>query len=291
MHTVPPKSLKCNAPGKTKAQDLRDRIDASLDVLAKAVDEVRASEAFRQFLNVQSRFHRYSWHNTLLIASQRPDATRVAGYKTWQGFGRQVRKGERGIAIIAPCHYKRELESTDDGERETVEGLYFRVVHVFDITQTDGQALPMLDVPNVEAAADDLLTKLVRVGEGRSIRVEFKTIDTGAFGYSEHGKVSIDTGHATGQQAKTLAHELAHEALHWEDRGSFTRSIAELEAESVAYVVCTHFGLDVEVRASRYIALWQGDSKSLRASLERISKTAREIIDETESLVTRKAVA
>ena len=292
MHTVPdsPSTVNWNSSAKDKAKQLRQRIDTSLDTLAKAVDEVRASEAFRQFLDVQSRFHRYSWHNTLLIASQRPQATRVAGYRTWQGLGRQVCKGERGIAIIAPCHYKREVE-TDDGETDTVKGLYFRVVHVFDIAQTDGQALPTVDVPNVEAAADDLLAKLVQVGEGRSIRVEFKAIDTGAFGYSEHGKVSIDTGHATGQQAKTLAHELAHEALHWEDRGSFTRSIAELEAESVAYVVCTHFGLDVEVRASRYIALWQGDSKSLRASLERIAKTARAIIDDTEALADRKAVA
>ena len=114
------------------------------------------------------------------------------------------------------------------------------------------------------------------------------------FGLSKHGTVEVSSQHASGQQAKTLAHELAHEALHWDIKGPLTRSIAELETESVAYVVCTHFGLDVEVRASRYIALWEGDSKSLRASLERISKTARTIIDEAESAESqdsRKAVA
>ena len=108
---------------------------------------------------------------------------------------------------------------------------------------------------------------------------------------SKQGKVDIDNSHPTGQQAKTLAHELAHEAMHWEDHGPFTRSITELEAESVAFVVCAHFGLDTEIRASRYIALWDGDSKSLRASLERIAKTARTIIDDVDSVAGRKAVA
>lgn len=101
----------------------------------------------------------------------------------------------------------------------------------------------------------------------------------------------MNNGHPTGQQAKTLAHELAHEALHWDIKGPITRSIAELEAESVAYVVCKHFGLDVEVRSSRYIALWDGDAKSLRTSLDRIAKTAREIIDDAETTADRKAVA
>ena len=111
------------------------------------------------------------------------------------------------------------------------------------------------------------------------------------FGVSKDGAVEVDNTYPTGQQAKTLAHELAHEALHKTNRGALTRNMAELEAESVAYVVCTHFGLDVEVRSSRYIALWNGDSKALRASLERIATTARDIIDDVESLKTRKAVA
>ena len=125
----------------------------------------------------------------------------------------------------------------------------------------------------------------------RGIAVTFTKIESGAYGVSKGGSIDVTTGHTTGQQAKTLAHELAHEALHWEKRGTFTRSAAELEAESVAYVVCRHFGLDTNVRSSTYIAIWQGDAKALRESLERIATTARDIIDDVEALDTRKAVA
>ena len=121
--------------------------------------------------------------------------------------------------------------------------------------------------------------------------MQFGPIESGAYGVSKKGTIGIDDSHTTGQQAKTLAHELAHEAMHWEDRGDLTRSIAELEAEAVAYVVCRHFNLDVEVRSSRYIALWQGDAKSLRGSLERIANTARTIIDDTEAVTSGKAAA
>ncbi len=283
------------ATGQDKAKELRKRIDDSLDVLAKAVDDVRASEVFRQYLAVQARFHRYSWHNSMLIAMQRPDATRVAGYKTWQSLGRQVCKGEHGITIFAPCPWKREVER-DDGTAETEAGIYFRAVHVFDVAQTDGAELPDVDVPTVDTAADDLLAKLRRVADQRGIAVTFAKLSGGLFGVSKGGTIDVDNRHATGQQAKTLAHELAHEALHKSKDAlatipERTRSIAELEAESVAYVVCTHSGLDVEVRASRYIALWDGDSKALRASLERIANTARNIIDDVEASDTRKAVA
>ncbi len=277
--------------GKDKANELRKRVDDSLDTLAKALDNVRASEVFRQYLTVQARFHRYSWHNTMMIATQRPDATQVAGFRTWQTLKRQVRKGERGIMIFAPCPWKRE---NDDGETEA--GVFFRAVHVFDVAQTDGPDLPEVDVPTVDTAADDLLADLHRVADQRGISVNFAELSGGLFGVSQGGKIDVDNTHATGQQAKTLAHELAHEALHKTkiDRATMpeaTRSIAELEAESVAYVVCRHVGLDVEVRASRYIALWDGDSKALRASLERIANTARDIIADLDAVKVGKVVS
>ncbi|UCC30077.1 MAG: ImmA/IrrE family metallo-endopeptidase [Phycisphaerales bacterium] len=278
------------ASGKDKAKQLRQRIDASVDSLAKAVDDVRASETFQRFLEVQARFHKYSWHNCFLICMQRPDATQVAGYRTWQKLGRQVCKGERGIMIFAPRPFKREVEH-ENGDTEKVEGIYFRAVHVFDVAQTDGEDLPTVDVPTIEAAADGLLASLERVCVNRGVKLDYGKLDGGRYGVSKRGTVEVDNSHPTGQQAKTLAHELAHEALHWEDKGPFTRSLAELEAESVAYVVCLHFGLDTEVRSSRYIALWDGDSKALRASLERIANTARDIIDDVEALGARKAVA
>ena len=273
-----------------KAGELRGRIDASLDTLAKAVDDVRASDEFRRFLDVQSRFHRYSWHNCLLIASQCPDATQVAGFKAWKGFGRHVRKGERGIRILAPCPFKR-TETDATGQETERQGIYFKCVSVFDVAQTDGEPLPSVDVPDVQTAADSLLRSLERVANKRGIAMAYVETRAGLYGVSKGGAVEIATGLATGQQAKTLAHELAHEALHKANRDGLTRSVAELEAESVAYVVCRHFSLDVEVRASRYIALWGGDAKALRESLERIASTARAMIDDVEASSAGKAVA
>lgn len=276
-----------------KAKELRKRIDGSLDALAKAVDEVRASETFQQFLAVQARFHHYSWHSTLLICMQRPSATRVAGYRTWQGLGRQVRKGEHGITIFAPCPWKREVADDTDGVR-VEQGIFFKAVHVFDVAQTDGDELPAVEVPTVDTVADDLLADLIRVADERGLAVKAAPTGESWFGKTDGRNIDVDSRYATGQQAKTVAHELAHAALHFDaDRlkAGLTRSIAELEAESVAYVVCMHFGLDVEVRSSRYIAQWDGDSKALRESLERIANTARALIDDVEALEARKAVA
>ena len=136
-----------------------------------------------------------------------------------------------------------------------------------------------------------MLSDLRNVADKRGIAVTFKALEGSAYGASKKGAIDVDDTHTTGQQAKTLAHELAHEALHWDIKGSFTHSLAELEAESVAYVVCRHFDLESEVRSAAYIAIWNGDSKSLRASLERISKTARAIIDDVAAVADRKAVA
>ncbi len=273
-----------------KKKRLVQSIDDRLDTLAKAIDKVRASKIFTDYLNSQARFHKYSWNNSMLIAMQCPDATQVAGYQTWKKLNRQVRKGEHGIMIIAPCPFSKETDNKQGGT-DTIEGIFFRAVHVFDIAQTDGPELPTVDLPTIEHCADDLLAQLVSVAHHRGIIVNFASLTGGVFGISKGGVVDVNNSHPTGQQAKTLAHELAHEALHKTNRGALTRSMAELEAESVAYVVCMHSGLDVEVRASHYIALWDGDSKALRASLDRISKTARGIIDDLDHKAIGKAVA
>ena len=164
---------------------------------------------------------------------------------------------------------------------------------MFDISQTDGDPLPEVEVPDVETAADTLLANLERVASKRGIVINYTSLDAGYYGVSKGGTIDLATGHATGQQAKTLVHELAHEALHKGkgNRQGLTRTVAELEAESVAYVVASHFGLDVEVRASRYIAQWNGDGKALRESLARIATTARDIIDDVDALASGKAVA
>lgn len=280
-----------NTTKQNRSKELRQQIDDRVDVLAKAVDDIRASEAFKDYLDVQARFHRYSWHNSMLILMQRPDATQVAGFRAWKKLGRHVCKGEHGIGILAPCPFKRSETDPETGEETEHSGIYFKVVSVFDLAQTDGEPLPTVDVPDVAETADTLRGDLERVATGRGIVVSYVSTRAGLYGVSHGGTIDIATGHASGQQAKTLAHELAHESLHHKDRGDFTRSMAELEAESVAYVVCAHFGLNVEVRASRYIALWNGDAKALRASLDRIADTARAIIDDVAGLAGRKAVA
>lgn len=292
LHCAPTRANPEQNSGKDKAQELRKQIDDSVDRLAKAVDDVRASDTFKTYLNVQARFHNYSWRNTWLIFMQRGDATRVAGFQTWKKLGRNVKKGERGIMIFAPCPFKKEVER-DNGESETESAMFFRPVYVFDLAQTEGAELPDVDVPTIDRAADELLAKLTTVAVSRGFPVSFQAISEGAFGSATKSGIVVNNTHPTGQQAKTLAHEIAHTALHLTpDRPKeLTRNVAELEAESVAYVVCAHFGLDVEVRASRYIALWNGDSKGLRESMERIADTARAIIDDVEAPSTRKAVA
>ena len=273
---------------KEKAKALRARIDESVDALAKAVDDVRASDTFKAYLDVQARFHRYSWHNSLLIMFQRPDASRVAGFQTWKKLGRFVRKGEHGIMIFAPCPFRRE-ETNVTGECETREGIFFRPVHVFDVAQTDGKELPNVDCPVVDADASALLNALERVAGKRGIAVGYETMQGTQSGYAtdKGARIAIDDRNSTGQRVKTLCHELAHCALHFgktDQSTTLTRDMAELEAESIAYVVCRHSGLDTTIRSSAYIALWQGDAKALRASLERIAGTARAIINDVEAL-------
>ena len=280
-----------NGKSNDKAKALRKTIDDRLMQLAKAVDEVRASELFKQYLDVQARFHKYSWHNTMLIATQKPDAEHVAGFKTWQTMGRHVRKGERGIMIFAPRPWKH-TDTDDNGNDTERQGVSFRPVYVFDVSQTDGDPLPEVEVPDIETAADTLLASLERVATKRGIAINYTALDAGYYGVSKGGTIDLATGHATGQSAKTLAHELAHESMHKQNRpDGLTRTVAELEAESVAYVVCKHFDLDVEVRASRYIVQWNGDAKALRESLDRIATTARDIIDDVDALANGRAVA
>ncbi len=278
---------------KEKAKTLRQSVNDHIDQLSKAIDLVRASEEFTEWLNFQSVFHDYSWGNTWLIASQCPKATHVAGFNTWKKLGRHVCKGQSGIMIFAPMVFKK----TDTKTGEDKIGINFRSVYVFDVSQTDGEPIPSIECMDIESRNDKLLTDLIAVSNSRGIDLQFKTIEDGAFGYAtRNNEIVIDNTKSTGQQAKTLAHELAHIAIHFNkgiqaDRGPLTRSIAELEAESVAYIVCRHFGHDTEIRSSKYIAIWNGDSKALKASLNLIANTAKSIIVDITSATQSKAAA
>ena len=164
----------------------------------------------------------------------------------------------------------------------------FRSACVFDVVQTRGRALERFDVPEVQGRADELLHRLEAVAAKRGIQVDYRQLADGHYGNSQGGRIEVASAHGTAQQAKTLAHELVHEAVHRGPDGSvdpgLIRDVRELEAEAGAYVICRHFGLDVELRASRYIAIWNGDTKKLGAGLSRISAAARKLIEEAENV-------
>lgn len=262
-----------------KAADLKASIDGSLQQLAQAVDEQASSEEMKRYLDMMARFHRYSWGNCWLIGMAKPDATLVAGFSQWKRLGRMVKQGEKAIRIMAPCPVRRENPDTGDEE----DRLFFKTACVFDVSQTEGKELPEYEVPDIQRNATELLAALQDVAVRRGIAVQFVHLPDGHYGSSKGGAIEIATGHSTGQQAKSLAHEIAHEVMHHQTDGqvdaAVSREIRELEAEAVAYVVCRHFGLDVELRSSRYITHWGGDAKKLASSFARVSQTARELIE------------
>ncbi len=244
---------------------------------------------WQEMLDVARRFHTYSTNNVFLILSQRRDASRVAGYRTWLKLGRQVKSGERGIAILAPLVSRtRPVDARDEKDHaELVKVLRgFRVVHVFDVSQTEGE--PLVEVaPSLLAGAvsDDLWNAL-----GTQITAAGFTLHRGDCGGANGitdflGRtVTVRADVSEAQAAKTLAHELGHVLLHdiAEHRGARDRN--EVEAESVAYLVCEHLGISAGDYSFPYIAGWSGgDLEFVRSSAERAISCARQIIEAIDS--------
>ncbi len=248
---------------------------AILARLEQAVGEIQDSETFRRYLDVQSRFHRYSWGNALAILAQRPDATQVAGYRAWQRLNRFVKRGERAIQIIVPLHKK----VVDDDGMERVFLTGFGTGNVFDVSQTDGEPLPQVEVPILYGEEGvELFWQLTALAHREGIHVEpVEQLDRPtSMGDYDPARREIRLRQASGRQmVKTLAHELAH---HF---AGHTRSDPESEtaAEAIAYVVCSHFGLDTGERSFPYIATWAKDKKVLQAALGTIQRVGATIID------------
>lgn len=262
----------------TKAQDAKLRID---DAIASLTDELNAgkSETLEAFLAMLSKFHHYSFGNVMLILSQRPEATRVAGYRAWQQLGRQVRKGEKSITIIAPMMLKKE---SDSGDTEKV--LRFRAASVFDIAQTDGDDLP--EPASVQGDPGTALQALLAHADSVGITVDFGDL-RGANGMSRGGHITLAEGMTEAETFSTLVHELAHELLHQgesAERGD--KTTRELEAEAVAHTVCIAVGLEVGTACSDYIQSYGGDAKQLASVLERVQKTAHELVNAIHGAVT-----
>ena len=250
--------------------------------------EQGCSESMIRYLDTMAKFHRYSYNNCLMIAFQKPDATMVAGFRRWQQLGRQVRKGQKGIAILAPLIGKKKND--DDEDEKSLYG--FRVVHVFDVSQTEGDELP--ELATIAGDAGDQLTRLEQVTASYNIPLEYANIPGLADGYSTEGSIIVEQSLCPTERFAVLAHELAHELLHTgKRRKEASRTIKETEAEAVAYVVCRAAGLDCSTRSSDYILSHSGDVKTLQQSLDSIQKVAARIIADLESvqLVKSRVVA
>jgi antirestriction protein ArdC len=245
--------------------------------------ELVSGEQWAAMLATASRFHNYSAGNVMLILRQCPTATRVAGYRTWQSVGRQVRKGERGIAILAPCVYRRRDVDETTGEETEHRGVSgFRVAHVFDVGQTDGQEIadvaPALLEGEAPAGLWDALAEQVAAA---GFTLERGQCD-GANGRTNYSTrtVTVRDDVDDAQACKTLAHELGHVLLHEHELTAFgCRGRLEVEAESVAYVVSQACGMATTSYSLPYVARWaDGDVKVVKATAERVIRTAHAIL-------------
>lgn len=278
------------------------------DQLEQGIQDLFESEKYMSWLRTMSRFHDYSLNNTLLIAFQRPDATLVAGYTAWQKqFGRQVQKGEKAIKILAPAPYKEkvEMEKLDpitqnpilDGEGKPVKEVQevtrpaFKVVSVFDVSQTEGRELPSLGVDELSGDVREYEMFFEALKRSCPVPMEFENIEGSAKGYYHQmeQRIAIREGMSQVQTIKTAIHEMAHQRLHaidpLEEKSEIvnqTRSSKEVEAESVAYTVCQHYGIETSDYSFAYVAGWSHgkETPELKASLNTIRKTANEIITE-----------
>jgi antirestriction protein ArdC len=258
-----------------KREQAKNIADQALERLAEALAS-GSSATLRQVLAASARFHRYSFRNVMLIASQRPDATNVAGFNAWRKLGRFVKKGEKGIVIIAPVPVRRDdtAPAEEPGElRDT--GIRFKAAYVFDISQTDGEPLPELAA--VAGDPGSYTERLKQLVAAKGITLEYTDALESADGRSHGGRIEIRPGLPPAHEFEVLAHELAHEMLHHGDI-RLPRRVRELEAEATAFVICEGVGLTAEAAASDYIQLYQGDAESLTSSLERIQSTASEIL-------------
>ena len=258
---------------KEEAQELTKQALADLE----AELEAGCSETLTRYLDTMSRFHTYSWHNCLLILSQQPEATHVAGFRRWLKLGRHVRKGEKGIGIVAPLIYrKREEDDGGDDSDRVLRG--FKIVHVFDVSQTEGEELP--ELAQIHGDPGELLDSLERLIQESGIELKEEASLDGAKGVSRTGEIAIVQGLSPAERFAILVHELGHEWMHTQEhRKNLSKTVLETEAEAVSYVVCRSFGFDCSTRSSDYIQMYRGDAATLIQSLERIQKTATRIIE------------
>ena len=286
-----------NQTEKQKVQELTDKLERGLT-------ELFSSDSYKNYLSTMSKFHNYSFNNTLLIAMQKPEASLVAGYKAWQkNFDRHVNKGEKAIRILAPAPYKikeerdkidpvtQEIMLDRDGnpQKEEVEITIpsFRAVSVFDVSQTDGKPIPQLEAKELLSDVEGYQDMIHAVEAVSPVPIEMEEIAGESKGYfdREARRIAVQENMSESQTLKTMIHEVAHSKLHskeveQDEQMRKDRNTKEVEAESIAYTVCQHFGVDTSDYSFGYIAGWSSgrDTKELRASMDTIRRTASELI-------------
>lgn len=287
----------------------QQKIKEATEQLEAGIKEFFSSDKFQEYLNVMSRFHSYSYSNSVMIAMQKPDATLLAGFSGWQkNFDRHVKAGERGIRIFAPAPVKTKVErekkdpdtklpvldENGDPVMETVEikTPRFKIVTVFDVSQTDGKPLPSLGVDELTGNVEQFSQFFEALKRTSTVPIGFKELHDGSNGYYSPAekRIAIREGMSEVQTVKTAIHELAHSRLHDFDRTKppaeaekrKDRNTREVEAESVAYVVCQHFGIDTSDYSFGYVATWSANRElpELKASLQTIRDAASSLIDE-----------
>ena len=288
-------------PKKT-VEDRKQEMKDITERLERGVSEIFQSEKYQLFLNTMAKFPKYSLNN-MLIMMQKPDATLCQSYTGWKQMGRFVKKGEKGIRILAPAPFKREREQNKvdekgktvldkDGKpvKETVQIdiTAFKPVSTFDLSQTEGEPLPTIGVSELTGSVEGYATLFEAIKEASPVPIEFEDIEGGAKGYfhTRENRIAIQEGMSEIQNVKTAIHEMAHAKLHnmavqkSREDGGQTRSSKEVEAESVAYTVCQHYGIDTSDYSFAYVAGWsEGKELSeLKESLNTIRTAASELI-------------
>src|SRR5229473_5982437 len=229
-----------------KFEDIKNKTKDAVDYLVQSLESGQ-SDVLTQYLGAMARFHTYSFGNVMLIARQKPDASNVAGVRTWNSLGRFVKRGEKGILILAPMVGKnlkknQEAEQSDDAKQPESKLFGFRAVYVFDITQTEGKELPALT--EVQGDVSSCRERLFRFVEGQGVELNYSERIGPAKGLSYGGKITLLSGMQPAEEFSTLVHEIGHEMLHRGDRRTLTtKKVRETEAEAVAFVICNAIGL------------------------------------------------
>jgi antirestriction protein ArdC len=260
------------------------KVEQAKQIASNAIEQLRQaldaghSDRLKEYLAAMARFRRYSWGNIMLIASQKPNATHVAGFHAWHKMGRFVKKGEKGILILAPIIRKKAENNGETEQDESSTAVGFRAAYVFDISQTDGQSFP--EIGSVNGDPCQYRERLGKFVAEQGIALEYSDEIAPARGTSSGGKITLLPGQSPAEEFATLAHEVAHEMMHRDERrSSTTKRIRETEAEAVAFVVCSAIGLETGSAAQDYIGLYGGDAKLLSESLEYVQRTATQILN------------